>query len=104
MSKKAPPPLEATSVGNRQMLPRPTADPAAARINPSFEFQLPRVVDVVLAKSQIPISLIMIYIIKIEAVVKCNASSLLTNQSFEKMLILILHIMLYSFQHPQLSQ
>lgn len=42
MSKKAPPPLEAASVGKRQIFPNPTAEPAAASTNPSFEFQLPR--------------------------------------------------------------
>ena len=47
MSKKAAPPFEAASVGNLQMLPRPTAEPAAARMKPNFESQFPRgVVDV----------------------------------------------------------
>jgi hypothetical protein len=48
-------------VGKRQILPKPTADPAAAKINPNFEFQFPRVVDVVSAKSQIPVSLFLVY-------------------------------------------
>ncbi len=42
MSKKAAPPFEAASVGNLQILPNPTADPAAASIKPSFESQFPR--------------------------------------------------------------
>src|SRR5690625_7577004 len=40
--KNASPPLEAASVGNLQILPKPIAEPAAAIINPSLEFQLPR--------------------------------------------------------------
>lgn len=40
--RKIAPPLSATLLGKPQMLPRPTADPAAAKMNPSFEFQLPR--------------------------------------------------------------
>jgi len=35
----APPPSVATLVGKPQMLPIPTADPAAAKIKPNFEFQ-----------------------------------------------------------------
>ncbi len=42
ISKKMAPPLSATLLGKPQMLPSPTADPAAAKIKPSFEFQLPR--------------------------------------------------------------
>ena len=40
--KKAAPPLLAACVGNPQMLPSPTALPAAAKINPSRELNCPR--------------------------------------------------------------
>lgn len=39
-TKEAPPPL-ATSNGNFHILPRPTAEPAAASIKPSLEFHVP---------------------------------------------------------------
>ena len=45
----------ATFVGNPQILPNPTADPAAARIKPNFEFQDPRSVDDDTAKRFPPI-------------------------------------------------
>jgi hypothetical protein len=35
--KKAPPPFSPVIYGSFQMAPNPIADPAAARINPSFE-------------------------------------------------------------------
>lgn len=37
MIKKAPPPLACATAGNRQILPRPTAEPTVAAINPIFE-------------------------------------------------------------------
>lgn len=37
------PPLSAALAGKAQILPNPTAEPAAAKTNPIFEFQLPRV-------------------------------------------------------------
>ena len=51
----APPPSVATFVGKPQMLPSPTADPAAAKIKPNFEFQDPRSVDDDTAKRFPPI-------------------------------------------------
>ena len=40
MSKKAAPPPFATSMGKRQILPKPTAAPADARINPIFPLKI----------------------------------------------------------------
>lgn len=37
----AAPPLSATWVGNPQIFPSPTAEPAAAMIKPTLEFQVP---------------------------------------------------------------
>src|SRR5690606_13188282 len=43
---KAAPPFSATTLGYFQMLPRPTAEPAAAMMNPNLELQFPRLAPV----------------------------------------------------------
>ena len=43
---KAPPPLVAACTGKRKKLPSPTAEPATARITPSFEPQFSLLFDI----------------------------------------------------------
>ena len=48
ISKKAAPPLLAACVGKPQILPSPTAEPAAAIIKPKLELKTPRIAAIML--------------------------------------------------------